>query len=342
MKFLSAVLAPLLLGGLLAGQEPNLVWEGQVDGVVTLLVRGDRLKVREESGVPVQYPYHRFSRQLPDRRQNVDVRVVEGRGRVWVVEQPNIENNYTLVVGIDDRQPGAALYALEFYWGDGEALRDPFDPKGKKKDRDDEQVSWSGRVDGEVLVRCAGTTCQSEARSGQPVGRERIRVRRVMPSSPFLATLENAKGRGEIRLIEQPSHQNGYTAVVLISDPESGASNYSFSLAWRRASGFDLGSGITTRGLTWSGQVDGQVRVIVQGREAKLDVVTGNPVSMESAIFERELPAAETLNVSLRKRRGRGSVEIIEYPSSRNGYRLIFEIRDSASGADHYEIEVSW
>ena len=48
------------------------------------------------------------------------------------------------------------------------------------------------------------------------------------------------------------------------------------------------------------------------------------------------------MNLEVRKQRGRGAVEVVEYPSNSNGYRLVFEIRDPGPAADDYEIEVSW
>jgi hypothetical protein len=39
---------------------------------------------------------------------------------------------------------------------------------------------------------------------------------------------------------------------------------------------------------------------------------------------------------------GRGNVEVIQQPSSRNNYQAIVLIRDSQGGADDYEIEIRW
>jgi Zn/Cd-binding protein ZinT len=35
-------------------------------------------------------------------------------------------------------------------------------------------------------------------------------------------------------------------------------------------------------------------------------------------------------------------VNIVEYPSGRNGFRFVFEINDTDGGADNYEVEVVW
>jgi hypothetical protein len=39
-------------------------------------------------------------------------------------------------------------------------------------------------------------------------------------------------GRGQIRLLEEPTRRNGFAAVVAIRDPESGVGRYHFRLSW--------------------------------------------------------------------------------------------------------------
>jgi len=35
-------------------------------------------------------------------------------------------------------------------------------------------------------------------------------------------------------------------------------------------------------------------------------------------------------------------LRIVEHPSDKNNYRLVFEIHNPEGGADNYEIEVDW
>ncbi|HET8548897.1 MAG TPA: hypothetical protein VFL57_12865, partial [Bryobacteraceae bacterium] len=67
----------------------------------------------------------------------------------------------------------------------------------------------------------------------------------------------------------------------------------------------------------------------------------GAPVTGERSNFLRALPRRAP-NAAIRKLRGRGSVDLLEFPSDRNSGRLVFEIRDGSGGADYYEVEVSW
>jgi hypothetical protein len=39
-------------------------------------------------------------------------------------------------------------------------------------------------------------------------------------------------GRGKVELVETPSEENGYTAVIRIEDPQDGADTYRIRLNW--------------------------------------------------------------------------------------------------------------
>jgi hypothetical protein len=318
-------------------EQPQLLWQGEVDGTVVLRIRGRRASVEERSGLPVQRQRAEFREPLPEKGRTVRLEVLEGRGRARILEQPAPRNDYMLTVEIQDPQSGISSYSLAFFW---EPERFDSAPPRPMRLNNAGSLTWSGRVDGEVVVSCRGQECESEARTGRPVVRERFRFSRPLPRREVDVSLEEAAGRGTIRLIEQPREDNGYTARVLIRDTHGGGSDYSFALAWNPPRRDEIEPG--RRGMVWSGRVDGRVRVIVEGRGARSEVVSGAPVARERADFDRALPARDEPNASVRRLRGRGRVEIVEYPSRRNGYRLIFEIHDSGGGAADYEVEVLW
>jgi hypothetical protein len=47
---------------------------------------------------------------------DVEVNKVRGRGDVTVVQRPSAQNNYTLIVEIDDRDSGSDVYDLQVNW----------------------------------------------------------------------------------------------------------------------------------------------------------------------------------------------------------------------------------
>jgi len=326
---LAALLVPLLA----AQDQPQLVWEGQVDGISVLRVRGNRVQAEAQEGLPVERQRFHFNQPLPESRQEVRLEVVEGRGRVHILEQPRVDNNYMLLVSIEDRQPGSSWYSLAFYW-EPEPPVEP--PRGRR-----ESLTWSGRVDGEAIVSCHGGTCETEARRGDQVTGDRFRFSQPLPSREATVTLEKTAGRGEIRLLEQPRESNGYCARVLIRDPQGGSSDYGFTLAWLPRAPGDAGFELARRGVLWSGRVDGRIRVVIEGHVAMSRVIRGAPIVGERAEFQRGLPALDNPNAVVKLLRGRGRVEMVEHPSRLNHYQLVFEI-DGTGGADDYEIEVRW
>jgi hypothetical protein len=82
--------------------------------------------------------------------------------------------------------------------------------------------------------------------------------------------------------------------------------------------------------------------VQLQGTSGAAQVLSGAPITEERLVFERAMPAAAMPNVAVKRLRGRGRVEIVEFPSERNGYRMTFEVDDSSGGADFYEVEIGW
>ncbi len=335
----------LAFGAAAQDNQPQLAWEGEVDGITVLRFQGNRVDTEPLRGLPVQRQRFRFFERLPQARQNVRLEVVEGRGNVRIVEQPRPENSYTLAVRIDDSRGGASFYSLAFFWDVRDRRRATWDPWDESPARSartggTEAVRWNGRVDGEAIISCGGNACYAEERSGRPVVADRYRFSRRMPHSEFEVSLEDHEGRGDVRLVEQPSEDNDYTAKVLIRDPQGGAGEYGFTLAWTppRYEGLD----IARPGMTWSGRVDGRVRVAISNRDTEVQVLSGQPVVRERARFTRALPNRNNPNATVRRVEGRGRVEIIEYPSARNGHRLVFEIDDRDGGADDYVVEVGW
>lgn len=336
----------LIVCALYAQAKPQFVWQGQVDGIAILHLQGKGLAVQIQQGGPVERQQFRFSDPLPDVRLKVRVEVLEGRGYVHVIDQPSVENHYTLAVGIEDRQPGSAFYSIALYW---DASTNAFEQGGGKTDR----LTWSGRVDHAAVISCHEKSCASSpeqgAQQGAPVADEHFKFSKPLPDRDTEVRLEDLEGRGQIRLVEQPRQQNNYSARVSIRDPGTGAGEYSFSLVWNRLGKKEQAlnqagpiSEPAGRGFLWRGKVDGRIRVAVQGGASFSETMEGARITGEHAEVFRPLPARSDLTFSIRKLQGRGQVSIVESPSEKNNYRLVFEIDDPEPGADDYEVELDW
>jgi hypothetical protein len=340
----TCLILALTASTVLAQPGPQFAWQGQVDGVSILHVRGTRTDIEDRQGNPVQKDRFRFFDRLPELKQNVRMEVLEGRGNIRIIEQPSPNNNYTLSVQIEDKQPGAGLYSLVFYWqsGGGSQQAGYFAPRHSEPRTGEDRLTWSGRVDEEVDISCRGNDCRPESLRGQPVMRDRFVFSRPLPSAAVRVRLDDVQGRGDVRIMEQPSENNGYTTKIRVRDSQSGAGDYAFSLFWNQPSRMGPDRLFGTTGVVWYGRVDGKIRVIVQDGSASVDVISGTPVTSDNASFKRALARQPAPNATVRRVRGRGEVYIVEYPSGRNGFRLVFEINDTDGGADNYEVEVVW
>ncbi len=340
MSYKIAILIASLAGhaALSAQDRPQFVWQGQVSGTAILHLAGQRLTVQTQSGASVEDQKFHFSDPLPGSQETVRVEVLQGRGYVHVIDQPGIENNYKLAVAIEDRQPGRSFYSIALYWDTSSNL---FERRGEKTDH----VSWTGRVDQEAVISCRKQSCVSSAEQGAPVADEHFKFSRPLPDRDREVRLDDPQGRGEIRLIEQPRRRNNYTARVSIRDPLAGAGEYSFTLEWDRVNSKELAEPIpdpTGRGFLWNGTVNGRVRVTLEGGASFSSVLEGAPVTGEHAQTLRPLPARADLMPTIQKLQGRGKVSIVEAPSDKNHFRLVFEIDDPGPGADYYEVELDW
>jgi hypothetical protein len=333
-KFFTLLLIPWALH---AQDHPQFVWQGEVDGIDVLYLHANKLDVQVQEGAPVARQRFQFHDQLPEVRQDARLEVREGRGYVHIIDQPRLENHFTLGVSIEDRQPGRSFYSIALFWDTSNRFFE-----GGRHSRSD-QVAWSGRVDEEAIVSCQGKRCVSSALKGAPVAAERFKFSKPLPARYVDVRLDSALGRGQIVLVEQPRERNNYTARVSIRDPQAGSGEYSFTLGWNVSSGGNAPEPPdAARGMIWTGAVEGRIRVTVQGGSSLSEVVQGRPIGGERADFLRPLPSSAELHPVVRKLRGRGRVEMVEYPSAANHFRLVFEIIDTEGGADNYEVEVDW
>jgi len=341
-----------------ADRTSRFRWEGVVDGTAIIRVRRRQIAVENVSGSPVQRQRYDFTDPLPTSRVDLRLVVVEGRGRVRLIQEPRADNDYVAAVRIEDDQGGRSFYSFELLWSNrdwrDDDRRDRGDPRRdddewrpqRERYREVEFFAWRGRVDGESIIRIRGDEVRVQTISGGGVRDERYRFSSPLPSQEFQVNLVDAEGRGEVVLIEQPSSFNNYITSVRIRDRRGGAGDYSFALTWRRQTYRDRPrddnwNNTTQRSLRWSGRVDGRDLLRIRGDRLWIDHETGAPILGADYRFDRPLPSERRI-VSVRKLHGRGTVRVIDQPSRDNGYTATILIEDRDGGSDQYEIEVSW
>ena len=96
----------------------------------------------------------------------------------------------------------------------------------------DGQLVWSGDVDDRAQVTIHGRDVRTDTLSGKSVNNVNSQVFGRLPTDhPAFLTLDK-RGRGSVRVVQQPRPFNNFTAVVRIHDPQPGAGHYRFRLNW--------------------------------------------------------------------------------------------------------------
>jgi len=263
-------------------------WSGRVDREVYITMRGRDIRTTGENiGGRNRV---RVNDALPRGRGDVQVRLLDGRGDVDVIEQPSARNNYTVTVRVRDPRSGDDSYRLMAYWSDD----DRFDDRrgdDRRGDRRDER--WDDRRDRDN--DCAPRN------NGRGWGWGR-------------------GGRGDC-------------------DNDRGQSNRG------RNDRDDRGAGRTgddAGTLRWSGRVDDVVELRISGR--RVDAITRSGQRVEdvnSNIRGSGLPSRD-VTVMLDRNSGRGSVQVVQQPSSWNGYTAVIRIYDPQGGASFYDFSAYW
>ena len=207
----------------LAAQAQQFTWEGEVSGIVVLHIHGKKVDIEYRDGPPVERAQFHFTAPLPQSREDVRMEVRESRGAVYLTQQPGLNSDYSVDVTIEDRQDGSSFYSIALYWNSGAKP-----PPGRA-----DHVRWSGTVQGEVLVECRSDQCSSRALRGQPAGRVRFKFTHPLPDADVTVMLDETNGPADIRIVEQPSQRNGYTAQLTVRSL-LGTAACSFVLTWER------------------------------------------------------------------------------------------------------------
>jgi type II secretory pathway pseudopilin PulG len=109
-------------GGGVGGQYPDggrggrMTWRGRVDDDIRITIRGGTADVETIGGTPYYDAQPNFTASLPPRRVNVRLTAKQGRGEVYIEQQPSRENDFACVVRIKDPRGGAAEYQFELTW----------------------------------------------------------------------------------------------------------------------------------------------------------------------------------------------------------------------------------
>lgn len=93
--------------------------------------------------------------------------------------------------------------------------------------------------------------------------------------------------------------------------------------------------------LTWTGIVDDVVQLKIRGNSVEVKTIAGREVSNANYNFTSPLPNRR-VDVEVDKKKGRGSVRVLQQPRRENDFTTVIEIKDTSGGARDYELEIYW
>lgn len=202
-------------------------------------------------------------------------------------------------------------------------------------------ASWSARVDDRANIIIRGGTIRSEDAAGTGL---QVNYQNMNGSLPRRATIVSATrrdGRGDVRVIQQPSRTNDYTAIIQVVDSRGGSDNYTVDISWTRSSANSGNEPYRSGSVRWRGRVDQTADIIISGSDVQTQDAAGTGLSGVTFNITGYL-AARPGSVTARKRNGRGSVTVKQLPSWENDFTAIVQVFDPGGGADDYEVDINW
>ncbi|HMC55408.1 MAG TPA: hypothetical protein VKH19_09575 [Gemmatimonadaceae bacterium] len=240
-------------------------WRGNVDAGARIYIRGDMVRAMRVDDANDSRGRNRgrtlgrvdLDRALPRRDGTVRVQLLEGRGRVDVVQQPSAANDYTAIVQVRDWRSGKDNYRVAAFFepsanyrGDRNGNRNGGDRNSGDRNGGDRNggvwgdsggdvysgttaLRWSGNVDGDLRISIWRGQLSYQTASGMQPTNVRANVGNAQTRSAGQLAVQLRMGRGAVQVIEQPSSYNNYTAVVRVLDQQGGYGYYDFDLIWQ-------------------------------------------------------------------------------------------------------------
>jgi hypothetical protein len=92
---------------------------------------------------------------------------------------------------------------------------------------------WRGNVDSKVQISVQGKALTVNTFAGQNYGEGVFSFTSALPRRNVSVEVIKKKGRGDVRVVQQPSRSNDYTAIIEVTDNENGAREYQLEIIWR-------------------------------------------------------------------------------------------------------------
>jgi len=202
-------------------------------------------------------------------------------------------------------------------------------------------ASWSARVDDRANIIIRGSTIRSEDAAGTGLQVNYQNINGNLPRRAMTVSATRRDGRGDVRVIQQPSRTNDYTAIIQVVDSRGGSDNYTVDISWTRSNANSGNEPYRSGSVRWRGRVDQTADIIISGSDVQSQDSAGTGLSGVNFNITGYL-AARPGSVTARKRNGRGSVTVKQQPSWDNDFTAIIQVFDPSGGDDDYEVDINW
>ncbi len=95
------------------------------------------------------------------------------------------------------------------------------------------RVFWRGMVDDRVHLVISGTNVDPRTISGRDTTDISYSFTAPLPQSEVSVRVVKIEGRGTASVIQQPTADNGFQAIVEVNDRASGARDHQLEIIWR-------------------------------------------------------------------------------------------------------------
>jgi hypothetical protein len=93
-------------------------------------------------------------------------------------------------------------------------------------------LRWRGTVDDVTHLYIRDSGVEARAVSGQPYSDGTYNFTSALPNRRTTVRLNKIRGRGDMRIIQQPARNNDFTAIIEIRDTTRGPSDYELEVSW--------------------------------------------------------------------------------------------------------------
>lgn len=95
------------------------------------------------------------------------------------------------------------------------------------------KVFWKGEVDNKVHLVIRGTTLEQRTVEGDEKVPGNYSFTTPLPDQAVKVDVTRREGRNKVTVIQQPSAENDYTAIVEIHDESGGSREYLLEIFWQ-------------------------------------------------------------------------------------------------------------